>query len=254
MDRLRTQIMWTDGPRSFEELFSLNEYELRHGCFGGDAGGEGDAAGNPDGESASDPDTSDDDGVGDEGDAAGNPDGESASDPDTSEDTGEDDGPAGFDPSIGLFGVISAIATTLASVSPLGAIGLASTIAANTLDNALNTPNVSLSDVIGRDSVAVSGSFGQGSQTGSGTGGSPSTGGGGDSQIVQRSPASQGTGTALLQKGGTLANKLLGASQGGIDSTNVRRAARRVSALGNSGTFNRPTLSGGGPSRTTTLG
>jgi hypothetical protein len=73
--------------------------------------------------------------------------------------------------------------------------------------------------------------------------------------VQQRSAASQGSGTAKVQGGGVLDNKLTGAvSQGGNESTNVRSAARRVSALGNSGTFNRPTLSGGGQSRSTSLG
>jgi len=73
--------------------------------------------------------------------------------------------------------------------------------------------------------------------------------------VQQRSAASQGSGTAKVQGGGVLDNKLTGAaSQGGNESTQVRSAARRVSALGNSGTFNRPTLSGGGQSRSTSLG
>ena len=242
MFKLKHQLMWSDLGH-FEHPF-LNDFQIKNGCFDSDSSPGGDGVG---GQNEKENDINvqqmNADITGDNtkvnamraadiaagGDGSGRPAGveRPGSELDASAGaTVEDDGFSVFGPA----SILTTIGKFISGASLTNPLGIAASGFASLVDN-----------------------LPEGVPT---TGGDRSRAFGDDGPSVQqRSAASQGSGTAKVQGGGVLDNKLTGAvSQGGNESTNVRSAARRVSALGNSGTFNRPTLSGGGQSRSTSLG
>ena len=244
MFKLKHQLMWSDLGH-FEHPF-LNDFQMKNGCFDSDSPGGDGAGGQNEKENDINVQQMNADITGDNtkvnamraadiaagGDGSGRPAGveRPGSELDASAGaTVERDGFSVTD-SIGPASILTSIGKFMSNMSLTNPLGIAASGFAALVDNLPKGVPM--------------------------TGGDRSRAFGDDGPSVQqRSAASQGSGTAKVQGGGVLDNKLTGAaSQGGNESTQVRSAARRVSALGNSGTFNRPTLSGGGQSRSTSLG